>query len=125
MPSPDLGTFSLSLTVRDLAASRAFYERLGFEVIHGEADQGWLILASGEAKIGLFHGMFESNIITFNPTDIRAIQRHLEEQGVGIELKGEMDGESDPSKGAPAAESGPAHFTMVDPDGNQLLFDQF
>lgn len=125
MPSPDLGTFSLSLTVRDLAASRAFYERLGFEVIHGEADQGWLILASGEAKIGLFHGMFESNIITFNPTDIRAIQRHLEEQGVGIELEGEMDGESDPSKGAPAAESGPAHFTMVDPDGNQLLFDQF
>ena len=87
--------------------------------------QGWLILGSGDAKIGLFQGMFDSNIITFNPTDIRAIQRDLEARGITVELKHEMGEETDPSQGAPAEDSGPAHFTLTDPDGNVLLFDQF
>ncbi|MGE3960840.1 MAG: VOC family protein [Dehalococcoidia bacterium] len=126
MPGPDLGTFSLSLTVRDLAASRAFYEHLGFEVIHGVAEEGWLILQSGEAKIGLFQGMFEKNLITFNPADVRAIQRHLEAHGVAVELMHGAGEDGDPAgAGGTTAEEGPAHFMLTDPDGNQLLFDQF
>lgn len=123
---PDLGTFSLSLAVRNLAASRAFYERLGFEVIHGEAAEGWLILQNGAAIIGLFHGMFESNIITFNPPDIRAIQHHLVDQGLDVALQYGMSVEGDPPGTAPESDpGGPAHFTLEDPDGNTLLFDQF
>ena len=120
----DLGAFSVSLTVRDLAASRAFYEKLGFTAFHGDADQGWLILRNGEHVIGLFQGMFERNILTFNPgwdqaaqpvdsfTDIRDIQRQL--KAVGIPFEQEADEDS----------TGPASFIVVDPDGNQIFFDQ-
>jgi catechol 2,3-dioxygenase-like lactoylglutathione lyase family enzyme len=120
----ELGTFSVSLAVADLAASRAFYEKLGFEAIGGDAEQNWLILRNGGATIGLFQGMFENNIMTFNPgwgsdgeplesfTDVREIQRRLKEQG--IELVAEADESS----------TGPASLMVVDPDGNTILLDQ-
>ncbi len=120
----DLGAFSVSLAVKDLATSRAFYEKLGFLAIMGEPEQNWLILQNGNSTIGLFQGMFEKNIMTFNPgwanrgdhpkefTDIRELQRRLVEQG--IELLSEAD----------ESTSGPASFTLVDPDGNPILFDQ-
>lgn len=119
-----LGAFSVSLAVKDLAASRAFYEKLGFESFHGEQEQGWLILANGPVKIGLFQGMFPSNILTFNPgwdvdakptesyTDVRALQRQL--KAGDVEIVNEADPES----------SGPASFMVSDPDGNVILFDQ-
>ncbi len=120
----DLGSFSVSLAVKDLAASRAFYEKLGFDSFHGEAEQGWLILKNGNAVIGLFQGMFPKNILTFNPgwdqgaqpvdpfTDVRELQRSLREAGVAL------DSEADEST------SGPASFFITDPDGNQILVDQ-
>ena len=90
----ELGAFSISLAVKDLEASKAFYQKLGFEVFHGDATQNWLILKNGDHVIGLFQGMFEKNILTFNPgwdssageldsyTDVRELQRRLKEQGV-------------------------------------------
>jgi catechol 2,3-dioxygenase-like lactoylglutathione lyase family enzyme len=120
----DLGAFSVSLAVKDLAASRAFYERLGFSAFHGEADQGWLILKNGTAVIGLFQGMFEGNILTFNPgwdqnaqpvdpfTDIREIQRRLKDAGMSF------------AQEADESTTGPASFVISDPDGNQILVDQ-
>jgi len=107
----NLGKFSLSLAVQDIAKSRAFYEKLTFKVIDGNQDEGWLILQSGDTVIGLFQGMFEKNLLTFNPKDVRAIQAHLKEQGIDLieEAKGD---------------EGPAHITMVDPDGNPIMFDQ-
>ena len=120
----DLGAFSISLTVKDLAASRAFYEKLGFEAMMGEAENNWLILQNGTSTIGLFQGMFEKNIMTFNPgwnnsgetlaefTDVREIQRHLKE--AGLELQSEAD----------ESTSGPASLMLVDPDGNPILIDQ-
>jgi catechol 2,3-dioxygenase-like lactoylglutathione lyase family enzyme len=120
----DLGAFSVSLAVKDLAASRAFYERLGFTAFHGEADQGWLILKNGTAVIGLFQGMFEGNILTFNPgwdqgaqevdpfTDIREVQRRLKDAGVSF------------AQEADESTTGPASFVISDPDGNQILVDQ-
>lgn len=120
----ELGAFSVSLTVRDLAASAAFYEQLGFVRFHGDADQGWLIMRSGAATVGLFQGMFERNMLTFNPgwdadaqpletfTDIREIQRRLRAQG--IPLLSEVD----------ESGSGPGSFLVADPDGNPILFDQ-
>jgi catechol 2,3-dioxygenase-like lactoylglutathione lyase family enzyme len=120
----ELGTFSISLAVRDLEASRAFYEQLGFTSFHGDAAQGWLILRNGDVVIGLFQGMFDRNLLTFNPgwdgnaqplatfTDIRELQRRLKEQGVVLAS------EADDST------SGPASFTVIDPDGNPILFDQ-
>ena len=120
----NLGAFSISLTVKDLAASRAFYEKLGFTKFGGDQDQKWLIMKSGTTLVGLFEGMFEKNMLTFNPgwdadakelpefTDVRELQRRLEEQGVPIETR------ADP------ATSGPAHFVVVDPDGNPILVDQ-
>ena len=120
----NLGAFSISLTVKDLAASRAFYEKLGFTKFGGDQDQKWLIMKSGTTLVGLFEGMFEKNSLTFNPgwdadakelaefTDVRELQRRLEEQGVPIETR------ADP------ATSGPAHFVVVDPDGNPILVDQ-
>jgi catechol 2,3-dioxygenase-like lactoylglutathione lyase family enzyme len=108
----DLGQFSVSLSVKDLAASREFYELLGFAVLHGDEEQGWLVLDNAGVKIGLFKGMFEGNILTWNPPDVRAVQARLKENGV--ELFHEADGEE-----------GPAHITVKDPDGNPLLFDQF
>jgi lactoylglutathione lyase len=108
----ELGTFSVSLAVQDIKASRAFYEKLGFDVIAGNQDQNWLILRHGEAKIGLFQGMFEKNILTFNPRDVRAIQAELKAQDVELVL------EADPTT------TGPAHITLMDPDGNPILIDQ-
>lgn len=120
----DLGAFSVSLAVKDLEASQAFYMRLGFTVFHGVAEQGWLIMRNGAATIGLFQGMFERNILTFNPgwnadarpvgafTDVRELQRQLEAEGVTFESK------ADPST------TGPASFLILDPDGNPVLVDQ-
>ena len=120
----DLGTFSVSLAVKDLEASRAFYEKLGFTPFFGEAAQGWLILRNGDAAIGLFQGMFERNILTFNPgwdgnaqpldtyTDVRQLQRELRALGVEFQVT------------ADESTTGPASFIAVDPDGNPVLVDQ-
>lgn len=119
-----LGAFSISLAVKDLAASRRFYEALGFRVFHGDPEQHWLMLRNGDAVIGLFEGMFEDNILTFNPgwdqaannleefTDIREIQQHLKSQG--IELTSETD----------ESGNGPGSLTLLDPDGNRIMLDQ-
>ena len=107
----ELGNFSVSLAVKDLQKSMTFYTMLGFEQIAGEAAQNWIILKNGDAKIGLFHGMFEENLMTFNPMDARAIQRAVKDAGYAVEREAE-DGE------------GPAHFVMKDPDGNTILVDQ-
>jgi catechol 2,3-dioxygenase-like lactoylglutathione lyase family enzyme len=121
----ELGAFSISLAVKDLLASRAFYERLGFQVTGGDPAQKYLILVNGRSVIGLFEGMFEGNILTFNPgwsgpheeaadgfTDVRQIARRLIEAGVEISTE-ELPGEG-----------GPGHIALVDPDGNQILIDQ-
>ena len=120
----ELGAFSVSLSVKDLQASKTFYEKLGFQVFHGAADHGYLILKNGGATIGIFQGMFEGNILTFNPgwdsnagelgefTDVREIQRSLKDGGV--ELVTEADEET----------SGPASLMVTDPDGNVILLDQ-
>ena len=122
----ELGAFSVSLSVADLAASQAFYERLGFVVSGGDAEVGYLIMKDGETTIGRFHGMFEGNILTFNPgltnrmerieqfTDVRTIQRSLDD--AGIELSTRIDADSP---------NGAASVTLVDPDGNAILIDQF
>lgn len=119
-----LGAFSVSLSVKDIAASRAFYEKLGFAVFGGNQDQNWLIMKNGTTLIGLFQGMFEGNLLTFNPgwdaeaqeipefEDIRAIQRHLKAAGVALATE------------ADESTTGPASFVVVDPDGNQILVDQ-
>jgi lactoylglutathione lyase len=120
----DLGAFSVSLSVKDLEASRRFYEQLGFEPMGGDAAQGWLILKNGDHIIGLFQGMFERNSLTFNPgwdqdasavgsfTDVRELQRRLKSQGV--EFVAEVD----------ETGSGPGSFIIVDPDGNPIIVDQ-
>ncbi|GAA1793245.1 hypothetical protein GCM10009712_45160 [Pseudarthrobacter sulfonivorans] len=120
----ELGAFSISLTVKDIAASAAFYEKLGFTSFGGDITQNWLILKNGETVIGLFQGMFEKNMLTFNPgwnqnaeavdsfTDVRRIQRELKSQGA--EFVSEADETS----------SGPGSFIVVDPDGNPVLVDQ-
>ncbi|MEM8884972.1 MAG: VOC family protein [Planctomycetota bacterium] len=120
----NLGNFSVSLAVRDIAASRAFYETLGFEVIGGDQAQNWLILRNGTTKIGLFQGMFDRNTLTFNPgwdddgkpletfTDVRAIQKRLKEGGIAL------------TQEADESTEGPAHLVLLDPDGNPVLFDQ-
>jgi lactoylglutathione lyase len=120
----NLGAFSVSLTVKDLEASKNFYEKLGFKAFAGNAAQNWLVLRNGEHVIGLFQGMFDKNILTFNPgwdqnakkldsfTDVRELQRQLKSQGV--KLTTEADEKT----------KGPASFTLEDPDGNQILFDQ-
>lgn len=119
-----LGCFSISLAVQDLATSRAFYETLGFAVLGGNPEQNWLILRSGNSTIGLFQGMFDSNILTFNPgwtqdgealesfDDVRVIQRQLEDAGVALQTRADEAG------------TGPASFVVVDPDGNAILIDQ-
>ena len=120
----DLGSFSVSLAVKDLSISQAFYEKLGFEVFGGDASQGWLIMKSSSCVIGLFQGMFEKNILTFNPgwdssaqpldtfTDVREIQEKLKADG--IEFASEAD----------ETTTGPASFVLLDPDGNPILVDQ-
>lgn len=120
----NLGAFSLSLSVKDLSASRAFYELLGFAVVGGDAAQNWLILRNGTTTIGLFQGMFPTNTLTFNPgwdaqaqplgdfTDIRELQRQLE--AAGATLLGRAD----------EGTTGPASLMLMDPDGNPVLVDQ-
>jgi lactoylglutathione lyase len=120
----ELGSFSVSLAVKDLEASKRFYEKFGFKVFMGEAARHWLIMKNGDHTIGLFQGMFEKNILTFNPgwdsnaqnlatfTDVRELQRQLKAKGVT--LLQEADEKS----------TGPASFMAVDPDGNQILVDQ-
>lgn len=119
-----LGCFSVSLAVKDIHASRAFYEKLAFSVYAGNADHGWLILKNGDHNIGIFQGMFEKNILTFNPgwdqhakdvdpfTDLRELQRQLKAQGVQI------------VKEVDETTTGPASFVIEDPDGNPILIDQ-
>lgn len=119
-----LGAFSISLTVKDLNASKAFYETLGFTVFAGDMNMNYLIMKNGNSLIGLFQGMFDNNIITFNPgwdesankvepfDDVRAIQKHL--KGNNIKLEKEADNNT----------SGPASIVLFDPDGNTILIDQ-
>ena len=120
----ELGTFSISLTVKDIAASKQFYEKFGFKAFAGDPSQNWLIMKNGDHAIGLFQGMFEKNILTFNPgwdsnaqklaafTDVRELQRQLKAQGVQIVTE------------ADESTTGPASFVAVDPDGNPILVDQ-
>lgn len=119
-----LGAFSVSLSVKDINASKAFYENLGFKQFGGDISQKWLILKNEDHLIGLFEGMFENNLLTFNPgwgqnaeelkeySDIRELQQKLKDSGIKI------DPEVDPKS------KGPASFTITDPDGNQILIDQ-
>jgi lactoylglutathione lyase len=119
-----LGTFSISLAVKDLQASKAFYEKFGFKSFAGNPAQNWLIMKNGDHVIGLFQGMFEKNILTFNPgwdsnaqklaefTDVRELQRQLKAQGVKMETE------------ANESTTGPASLIVVDPDGNPILLDQ-
>ncbi len=119
-----LGAFSLSLAVKDIHVSNEFYQKLGFTKLAGDIGQKWLILKNGDAVIGLFEGMFENNIITFNPgwdqsgmnidefDDVRKIQSQLKQSGVNLSAE------------ADETSSGPAHITLSDPDGNSILIDQ-
>ena len=119
-----LGAFSVSLAVKDIEASKIFYEKLGFTVFMGDQSQNWLIMKNGDHTIGLFQGMFEKNILTFNPgwnsdaqpigefTDIRELQRQLKDRGVNILTEADENS------------TGPASFIVMDPDGNQILVDQ-
>lgn len=120
----ELGAFSISLVVKNIEASRLFYEKLGFTILGGNAAEDWLILKNGDTVIGLFKGMFDKNMLTFTPgwdssaknidqfTDVRELYRRLKSQG--IEIEGEVD----------ESTTGPAYFTVMDPDGNPILFDQ-
>jgi len=120
----NLGAFSVSLAVKDIEASKAFYQKLGFAVVGGDQSQGWLILRNAGHTIGLFQGMFDKNILTFNPgwddearpvgsfTDVRELQKRL--KAAGVALITECDESS----------TGPASFTALDPDGNPILVDQ-
>ena len=120
----ELGAFSISLAVNDIQASKSFYEQLGFHVFDGDAEQNWLIMKNGDHVIGLFQGMFDKNILTFNPgwdqdanelksfTDVRELQRALKASGVPI------------AQEADESSSGPASIMLIDPDGNPILVDQ-
>lgn len=120
----ELGAFSVSLSVSDLAKSQAFYEALGFTPVGGETEQGWLIIRNGGATIGLFQGMFDRNMLTFNPgwnaqadtldsfADVRKIQRDLVDKGIALTDKVDESG------------TGPGSIMLVDPDGNPILIDQ-
>lgn len=119
-----LGVFSISLNVKDIKASREFYASFGFEDFGGNIGQNWLIMKNGETVIGLFQGMIEKNTLTFNPgwdsnaqvlpgfTDVRQLQRQLEENGVALAVRADEAG------------SGPAYIIAIDPDGNPILIDQ-
>lgn len=119
-----LGAFSISLSVKDLQASKAFYEKLGFSVFGGNAEQNWLIMKNGDHIVGLFQGMFEHNMLTFNPgwdqdanplasfADVRELQRELKAQGLTLQTE------------ADETTTGPASFVIIDPDGNPILVDQ-
>lgn len=119
-----LGAFSVSLSVKDIQASKTFYESLGFEVFAGQVEKNYFIMKNGDSLVGLFQGMFENNILTFNPgwdqnasqlkqyEDVRAIQKQLKEKGIGIINEADESGQ------------GPASFMIQDPDGNTILIDQ-
>lgn len=119
-----IGAFSVSLAVRDIKVSKAFYEKLGFHVLQGDIDQNWLVMKNDDCVIGLFQGMFEKNILTFNPgwnhnaeklesfQDVRVLQEEL--RGKGLSFQAEVD----------AAAKGPGYFMIDDPDGNPILVDQ-
>lgn len=119
-----LGAFSISLSVKDLQASKTFYEALGFTQFGGDLDRNYLIMKNGNALVGLFQGMFEGNILTFNPgwdenaqnidqfSDVREIQAHLQKNDITLNAKADPD------------TKGPAHITLIDPDGNAILIDQ-
>ncbi|MFS0862366.1 VOC family protein [Fredinandcohnia sp. 179-A 10B2 NHS] len=119
-----LGAFSVSLNVKDISASKEFYENLGFQSFGGDISQNWLIMKNEGCVIGLFQGMFDKNILTFNPgwnqnaenidsfTDVRELQKQLKEKGVVFSSEADLSSE------------GPAHFTIEDPDGNLILVDQ-
>lgn len=120
----ELGVFSVGLAVADIEASRRFYAKLGFEAFTGDASQQWLMLSNGDCVIGLFHGIFPRNVLTFNPgwdlqakpvpafTDVRQLQRKLRAEGVALATE------------ADETSTGPASFMVVDPDGNPILIDQ-
>ncbi len=120
----ELGAFSISLAVADIAASKDFYEQFGFEVVGGDSAEGWQILRNGEVTIGLFQGMFDKNILTFNPgwdsqarpldafADVRELQRQLKAKGIQLVSEADENG------------MGPASFVAIDPDGNPVLVDQ-
>jgi catechol 2,3-dioxygenase-like lactoylglutathione lyase family enzyme len=119
-----LGNFSVSLAVKDLGASHAFYEKLGFKVVGGDAKQNWLVLKNGETKVGIFQGMFDKNMLTFNPgwdsdkntlkdfEDVRQIQKKLKAKGIALTAE------------ADESTTGPAYVMLADPDGNPILIDQ-
>ena len=119
-----LGAFSISLSVKDLGNSKRFYEQLGFSAFGGDEAQNWLVMKNGDHLIGLFQGMFEGNMLTFNPgwnqnaknidpyDDVRAIQAHLNSEGVGVIYEADENG------------TGPASIMLSDPDGNKILIDQ-
>ena len=119
-----LGNFSVSLSVKDLQASKTFYTQLGFEQVGGDDDQGWTILKNGDCIVGLFQGMFDKNTLTFNPgwnaacetlddfTDVRDLQKQLKSQGLALASEADEDS------------TGPASFMIMDPDGNPILVDQ-
>lgn len=119
-----LGNFAISLSVKDIAKSKEFYEKLGFKQVSGELKQNWVVLKNGDTKIGLFQGMFEKNMLTFNPgwnangekldtfMDVRDIQKALLDSGIELTTKADPDSTC------------PAHITLVDPDGNPILIDQ-
>ncbi len=120
----ELGTFSLSLAVKDIEKSRSFYEKMGFNIFAGDKSQNWLIMKNGGNIFGLFQGVFEGNILTFNPgwdkdcnklesfTDVRELLEELKSQGMEI------------AQESVKGETGPSSFTVVDPDGNSILIDQ-
>ncbi|MEM6263885.1 MAG: VOC family protein [Bacteroidota bacterium] len=120
----NLGAFSVSLNVKDIHASKAFYEALGFTVFGGDITQNWLIMKQDNTLIGLFQGMFDANIMTFNPgwdanantlesfTDVRSIQQGLKEKGIALESETDVNA------------TGPGHISIKDPDGNVILIDQ-
>ena len=120
----DIGCYSISLSVKDLKKSKAFYEKLGFHAYAGDQSHNFLIMKNGDTNIGLFQDMFEGNILTFNPgwdqsantldsyTDVREIHKHLKSQGIDI------------AQESISGETGPSSFAVVDPDGNSILFDQ-
>jgi predicted lactoylglutathione lyase len=120
----ELGTFSISLTVKDIKKSKDFYEKLGFKEFHRDTSQNWLIMKNGNTTIGLFQGMFDKNILTFNPgwdsnaqtldcySDVRELQKELKSKGIKL------------TKEADTNSSGPESITLIDPDGNPILIDQ-
>jgi catechol 2,3-dioxygenase-like lactoylglutathione lyase family enzyme len=108
----ELGSFSISLSVKNLRASRSFYEKLGFIVAEGEEEQDWLILRNGEATIGLYQGVLDGNMLTFNPADVRSVEKRLKSSGLAVVR--EINGDA-----------GPGHLLLEDPDGNTILIDQY